>query len=141
MDLAFFTKINFNQKASIWIFQSILSIRWLKNSSTFSIHYLHESSMFNWHLTITFFQCRCTLFSEISWIYLVQHLVSSNLLLMAKPSNSFFGDCELSPFFRLSGPGKLKNIVTFHQKIFFKGSEWQNLVTSYFDCSYFTGRT
>ena len=60
---------------------------------------------------------------------------------MAKPSNSFFGDFELSPFFRLSGPGKWKNTVTFDQKPFFKGSEWQNLVTSCFDCSYFTGKT
>ena len=47
----------------------------------------------------------------------------------------------LSSFFRLSGPGKWKNTVTFDQKPFFKGSEWQNLVTSCFDCSYFTGKT
>ena len=60
---------------------------------------------------------------------------------MAKPSNSFFGDFVLSPVFRLFGPGKWKNAVTFHQKPFFKGIEWQNLVTSCFDCSYFTGKT
>ena len=28
------------------------------------------------------------------------------------PVTLFFGDFELSPFFRLSGPGKLKNTVT-----------------------------
>ena len=44
-------------------------------------------------------------------------------------------------FFRLSGLGKWKNTVTFHQKSFFKSSEWQNLITSCFDCSYFTGKT
>ena len=60
---------------------------------------------------------------------------------MAKPSNSFFGDFELSLVFRLSGPGKLKKTVTFNQNPFFKGREWQNLVTSCFDCSYFTGKT
>ena len=60
---------------------------------------------------------------------------------MAKPSDSFFGDFKLSPVFRLSGPGKWKNTVTFHQKPLFKGREWQNLVTSCFDCSYFTEKT
>ena len=39
---------------------------------------------------------------------------------MAKPSNSFFGDLELSQFFRLSGPGKWKNTVTFSAKTIFQ---------------------
>ena len=43
---------------------------------------------------------------------------------MAKPSNSFFGDFELSPFFRLYGPGKWKNTLTFHEKLFFQDCEW-----------------
>ena len=37
--------------------------------------------------------------------------------------------------------GKWKNTVTFHQKPFFKSSEWQNLVTSCFHWSYITGKT
>ena len=60
---------------------------------------------------------------------------------MAKPSNSFFGYFELSHFLRLSEPGKWKNTINFNQKPYFKGSEWQNVVTSYFDCSYFTWKT
>ena len=59
---------------------------------------------------------------------------------MAKPSNSFFGDFVLSPVFRLFGPGKWKNAVTFHQKTFFKGSEWQNLVTSCFTAAILLGK-
>ena len=57
------------------------------------------------------------------------------------PVTRYSGDFVLSPFFRLSAPGKRKSKVTFHQKLFFKGCEWQNLVTSCFHCSYFTGQT